>query len=144
MPAKLYDFECPKGHIFEELAEYEEVIKRCSCGDMARRIISVSGQYLGNQNTNWLYSVLEVVDRESKAKHVQEFVKNPTRETYKNWMKGEGIRPADYKDHGGPPVYRKPPLISTEEKAKFLYERHRARKSISMSSSPLGTGAQET
>ncbi len=130
MPLKIYDFECQCGRIFEELAEYEEVIKPCSCGDMARRIISVSGQYLGNQDATWIKTVLEVVDKESTKPHVQEFIKNPNRENYKKWMKGEGIRPADYKDHGGPPVYRKPPLISTEEKARFLYERHRERKAL--------------
>ena len=37
---KLYDFKCPKGHIEEHFAKDDEKQRRCSCGELSRRIIS--------------------------------------------------------------------------------------------------------
>jgi hypothetical protein len=137
----LSDFECKKcGNIFEELIQADEQERPCPrcynymAGDvMAKRIISLGRVYSGNQDAPWIKSVLEVVDKDSKKPHVQEFLKNPTRSNYKKWMKGEGLRPADYTEHGGPPTFRKPPLPDTDKMAQDLYRRHRERKSLSVS-----------
>lgn len=92
----LADFECRKGHINEHLIESSVTVRKCpTCGGRSKRIISQSGQYLGNLDAGWIRSVLDVVDKDSNKQHVREFISNPNRETYKRWMKGEGIRPLD-------------------------------------------------
>jgi hypothetical protein len=131
----LSDFECTKcGYIEEHLCDQDEHLIACTrCWEPAKRIISLGRVYAGNQDAPWIKSVLEVVDKDSKKPHVQEFLKNPTRSNYKKWMKGEGLRPADYTEHGGPPTFRKPPLPDTDKMAQDLYRRHRERKSLSVS-----------
>jgi len=127
----LADFECPKGHIHEALVESGRKAARCpACGRKARRIISAGRVYTGNQDAPWLKSVLEVVDRDSKAPHVQAFVHNPTRKNYHAWMKGEGIRPMDHTEHGGPPASRKPPDPDLSGLMKRVAEAHFRRKRI--------------
>lgn len=36
----LFDFECPQGHVFEELVPSEDHHCPCNCGQMAVRMIS--------------------------------------------------------------------------------------------------------
>lgn len=129
----IYDYSCEKCGVFERIAGINEARLPCDCGREASRIISVSGQYCGNESPTWLRSTLEVVDKTNKAPHVQNFVRNPTRETYKAWMKGEKIKPADYTVKGGPPVYEKPKR-DIGKIADELYRRHKERKSLSISS----------
>lgn len=135
---RIYDYECPACGIYEDFGDPEaDRVKICDrCGAEAQRIISIGNSaYLGNQDAPWIRSVLDVVDRESKKPHVRAFIENPTRENYKKWMKGEGIRPVDYTEHGGPPVYRKPePSVDTKKMARELFEKHRARKAIEVRS----------
>lgn len=127
----LADFECPRGHIHEALVESGRRAVRCpACGRKARRIVSAGRVYTGNQDAPWLKSVLEVVDRDSKAPHVQAFVRNPTRENYRAWMKGEGIRPMDHTEHGGPPLARKPPEPDLANLRRLVTEAHFQRKRI--------------
>lgn len=131
----LYDFECADcGRITETFAGLEETVIVCVCGRPTRRIISISGQYLGNQDAPWLRSVLDVVDRESTKPHVREFIANPSRENYKKWMKGEGVRPMDHKEHGGPPIARKPQEPDKKPLVDYLWARHRARKALEVRS----------
>jgi putative FmdB family regulatory protein len=134
--AILADFECTKcGTVSEELCHGKQKKSTCpDCGKASKRIISFGKVYTGNQSAPWLPSVLEVVDKTNKAPHVQNFVKNPTRENYKAWMKGEGIRPADHSVHGGPPVYTPPKRSESERQqlVKELYEKHRARKAVNV------------
>ncbi len=128
----LVDFSCNHcGNVYETLIEPDIWVGICSsCGQDARRIIT-SGGVSGNQEVPvWLKSTLEVVDKTDKRPHVQEFVKNPTRENYKKWMKTEGIKPAAYTEHGAPPVYKRPPEPDLNVIAKNLYEQHRNRKRI--------------
>ena len=130
----LSDFECPSGHIHEELVHWKQKKHKCrTCGKTSKKIIS-KGHLQSDENAPWLKSVLDVVDKDNKSAHVQNFVKNPTRQNYKAWMKGEGIRPMDYTERGGPPVYRKPEGMSTEQKARELYKRHLERKSLNINS----------
>ena len=132
----IVDFECTKcGNISEELCDRGKKKSTCpECGKTAKRIISLGRVYTANEDAPWIKTVLEVVDRENKAPHVQAFVKNPTRSNYKAWMKGEGIRPADSTVGGGPPVYQKPQRseYQREKLVRELYEKHRARKAISI------------
>jgi len=130
----LYDYECPScGIIPDVFAGINDDTTTCPhCGAESRRIVSISGQYCGNQDATWLKSVLDVVDKSSRKPHVRAFVDNPTRENYKRWMKGEGIVPADHKVHGGPPVYQKPPDPDMTSVNKEVWEKHRARKRIEL------------
>jgi putative FmdB family regulatory protein len=140
MPLKLYDYECYNCKtIFEALGETDEREKlcpRCPGDVVARRIISVSGQYLGNQDATWIRSVLEVVDKDSKARHVQDFIKNPSRKNYQDWMKGEGIKPIDHTVRGGPPVFERPHPHDRKPLVDELFRRHRERKSLSVNLLP--------
>lgn len=127
----LYDFECPSKHVTERVAHAKQKKIRCpKCGKTARRIISASGQYLGNQDASWLKSVLDVVDRENPAPHVQAFVKNPTRSNYKAWMKGEGIRPMDHTEGGAPPRAHKPEPVDMSRVHREVMERFRERNRV--------------
>lgn len=98
MSLKLWDFECTEcQHISRdkivESGVYETDCEKC--GKKAERIFTPSGCYLGNNDRAWIKSVIDVVDKDNPAQHVQDFIKNPTSfRHYKAWMKGEGIRPA--------------------------------------------------
>ena len=125
------DFECPSGHKTEELVHWKQKKIRCKCGKTAKRIISVSGVNTANETPAWLKSVVDVVDKDSPRSHVQEFIRNPTRKTYQAWMKGEGIRPLDHTEHGGPPVHHtsEPDLTRVREE---VTRRHFERKRVEM------------
>ncbi len=92
--APLYDYCCDNCNMVEESLQPMEVkvIKCIHCGGRAYRIISSRAQNCFNDDAPWIRSVLEVVDKDSKAPHVVEFLTHPTRTNYKNWMKGEGLR----------------------------------------------------
>ena len=66
-----------------------------SCGAPTGRIPSIRGPNCSGESADWIRSVLEVVDKESQSLHTRRFLKDPTRENYKAWMKGEGIRPLE-------------------------------------------------
>ena len=91
----VYDYVCKScNKEFEKIGTIQEASgTRCpACGSCAGRIYRPSGTNMANQDASWIRSVVEVADYDSKAPHVREFIKNPTRETYKTWMKGEGLR----------------------------------------------------
>ena len=124
----LVDFECKKGHITEELCDAEMQEITCpKCRGKAKRIISVGRQFVDDECPPWIRSVLDVVDKDSPKRHVQEFVKNPSRETYKKWMKGEGIRPADYTVHGAPPVFQNRPVVDMTAAHKEVFRKYQER-----------------
>ena len=91
------DFECEQcNSIHEEIVDVEDEFHVClECGGISHKIITNGHVYMGNENSDWIKSVLEVVDKESDAPHTREFLKHPNRSNYKAWMKGEGIRPFD-------------------------------------------------
>lgn len=132
---RIYDYDCPACGILPDVfAETEEIFLSCPhCGAESKRIISVSGQYTGNQDAGWLRSVLDVVDRENPARHVQEFVRNPSRENYKRWMKGEKIAPVDYTIHGAPPVYERNPEPDMSQVRREVLDNHFKRKGFRIS-----------
>lgn len=88
------------------------------CGKVSTRIISTSGVNTINEDAAWLRTVIEVVDKEG-GRHCQEFIKNPTRKNYKNWMKGEGIRPMDTGEGMGKPEKPDMKKIEREVMQKF-------------------------
>jgi predicted ATPase len=100
--AILVDFECQEcGYIHEEYILSGINVLNCpNCGGHSKRIISIGQVYTGNQDTSWLRSVLEVVDKSNPARHVQEFIKEPNRRNYKKWMEGEGLRPLEMGEKG--------------------------------------------
>ncbi len=127
----LYDFACRSGHKTETDANWKQKEIVCpKCGKKATRCFSPASQYVPNEDAPWLRSVLEVVDKENKAPHVQEFVKNPTRSNYQRWMKGEGIRPLDHTEHGAPPVHKQRPEPDLTPMVKELARRHMERNRI--------------
>lgn len=123
----IYDFECEDcGDVTEWIVDSSVVKADCpECGGKARKIITASGQYLGNQDADWLKSVTDVVDKSNMAPHVQEFLKNPTRKNRENWMRGEGIRPMQ---EGEKP--QKPPPVNERAIRQEVWRRHRKRKLI--------------
>lgn len=132
------DFECVKCHnITEEMCHRKKKKSTCpECGKQSKRIISVGNRSKEfNESPTWMKSVLEVVDRENPAKHVQEFVKNPTRRNYKAWMKGEGIRPVDYTIHGAPPIFDRPQHTAhREQRTAELVKKLREMRSLTVGS----------
>jgi putative FmdB family regulatory protein len=95
----IYDYECKAcGHVTEAIAKSNEVeifCGKCHTG-IASRIISASGAYCGNQDTGWIKTVLEVVDKSGQATPAdKQFRKDPTRANYKRWMKSRGLRPME-------------------------------------------------
>ena len=95
MPLRLWDFECKDCGIFEDIVESGETEVTCKCGKMAERIFTPSGMFTGNQTSDWIRSVVDVVDKDDKSPHVQEFIRNPTRDNLNTWMKKEGLRHAE-------------------------------------------------
>jgi hypothetical protein len=89
----VYDHLCECGHITEAIMPVDVEATDCAkCGKRSVRIISCSGQNCANEDAAWIRSVLEVVDHSSTERHTREFISNPTRENYRRWMKGEGLR----------------------------------------------------
>lgn len=122
----VYDFECTNlmcEHREEFILSVDEseIPQDCpECWGTMKKIISASGQYLGNNDATWLKSVIDVVDPEG-GPAAQEFRKNPTRANRKAWMKEEGIRPLE----SGERMKPKPTDISKvkEEVMRKHYQR---------------------
>jgi len=121
----LYDFKCTKcGNIDERIEHHTAELVGCSkCKGVAKKIISVRGPNCSNDNSQWVRSVLEVVDKDSKAPHVVEFRKNPTRQNYRKWMKGEGLRHLEPGEENKP--YPAPADLT--QLHKEVWAAHRAR-----------------
>lgn len=128
----VYDYLCTKcGNVDERIEFYDVNVVECSkCNEPAKKIISIRGPNCANETTNWLPSVLEVVDKNSKAPHVVEFIKNPTRQNYKNWMKGEGLRHLEPGEENHP--YPKEPDLTKLHKE--VWEAHRKRNRLEVRS----------
>lgn len=91
-----YDYECQQcGYIWESMAAVDEEVIPCvnpRCGGTAKRLIGVSCVHTANQDSAWIRSVREVVEKDSGKRHCEEFLKNPTRKNYQTWMKKENLR----------------------------------------------------
>jgi len=102
----IYDYECHDcGQVWEVIKAINnhrlQLCPECKC--IGKKIITASGVYTGNQDATWVKTVLEVVDKEDRAPHTQEFLKSPTRKNYKRWMQKEGLRPLESREGTKPP-----------------------------------------
>ena len=129
----LADFECPKCKaVTEHYVDAQQKAVKCQCGGKAKKIISLPGVYVNSENPVWIKSVLDVVDKEDRRPHVQEFIKHPTRENYKRWMKEEKIKPIDWTVHGAPPTYQRALEPDVDKIADNLYRRLRERQRLEL------------
>jgi len=124
----VYDFQCTKcGNIDERIEHYSVDYRMCKkCGATSKKIISVNGPNCANDDTGWIKTVLEVVDKDSKAPHVVEFRKNPTRQNYKKWMKSEGLRHLEPGEESRP----YPEELDLTKLNKEVWESHRKRNRL--------------
>jgi putative FmdB family regulatory protein len=91
----LYDFACPGcGATFEDLVGQDVSHRPCPvCGHKAARLLSIGRAY--RTDAPWLESVAAVAEKGSGKAHVEAFLANPSRTTYRDWMHGEDIRPLE-------------------------------------------------
>jgi putative FmdB family regulatory protein len=125
----LYDYECEDGSccaLFETLAGIDEHVECPYCGFSAKRLISVSGVNVANQDAEWIRSVTEVVDKDSNKPATREFLKEPTRKNYHAWMKSEGIRPYE------PGERKTPPKQDMEKVYRDVWHKYKERERMSI------------
>ena len=120
----IYEAECQAcNHQFETIANVDEEIECPLCGFSCKRLIGVPGVNIFNNDAAWIKSVTEVVDKEGGA-HCQRFLKDPTRENMREWMKKEGIRHYE----AGEPIKPSQPDMSRVHRE--VLDKHRARNRI--------------
>lgn len=135
----IYDYQCEMCGLTEE--HYVDPTNRMlpcpRCGCWARRIFS-SGHTFANQGTNiysenpaWLKDTIQIVDKEG-GQHCQEFIRNPTRENYHNWMKGEGLRPLERGEKGGKSKSDYFTKEQGQKRAERLFRQHQQRNRIEL------------
>ena len=125
----IYDYQCRIcDHVHERIVKANSTnvfdCPKCDRPYTCKRIITASGVYLGNDDAAWIKTVLEVVDKDSKAAHTQRFLKNPSRANYKAWMKGEGLRPLENNDR------QRPEHPDESKRAAEMFRRHQQRNRI--------------
>jgi hypothetical protein len=126
------DFECPSGHITEHIVHWKQKKVRCStCGKKAKRIISAGRQYLGNQDCEHVRSAVDaLLDKDDHSPSATTLRQHPTRENLNRFMKERGLSRMDYTEHGGPPIYHKPPEVDMSRVHEEVARRHFERKRI--------------
>ena len=122
------DFECIYcEHIHERIVDSEtEWVQcpKCQHAEGAHKIISVGRVHCGNEDTAWLKTVREVVDKDGGPAS-QEFLKNPTRTNYKKWMEENNLRPLEPGERASKPA---PP--DEDRLTQKLFERRRERNRL--------------
>jgi len=127
----IYDHKCEEGHFTEDVKDYDDRETKCrKCGKPAKRVISMTGVNCINEDAPWIRDVLDVVDKDSKLPHVQEFLKNPTRSAWKKWMKVEGIRVIEDGEKTRHEISEREERQIEQRMSKQLMERHMNRKRI--------------
>jgi len=86
------------------MSDRQSTVECPFCKGIARKIISIPGSNLASESPDWIKSIREVVEKGSDKLHCQEFLKNPTRDNYKKWMKGEGLRHLEVGEKPGRPT----------------------------------------
>lgn len=126
------DFECPSGHVTEHLIHWKQKKVRCpTCGKKAVRIISVAGQYSGNQDCAHVRSAVDVLlDKSDRSPDAVKLRQHPTRDNLNAYMKAHKLSRMDYTEHGGPPVWHKPPEPDMSSLHAEVARRHFERKRI--------------
>jgi hypothetical protein len=132
----LFDFSCEScNHIEEYLVDSSTEIVICpNCSSPMTKSFLRSGSHRLPDTADWIYSVLEVVDKSPGPDKpcTREFLKNPTRTNYTRWMKECGLRPMDYNGL----AHTKPTESDIKkEKDKMLHDmtlKHITRQAISV------------
>lgn len=90
----VYDYQCRECEVIDErFASPDEKVVKCKvCGALANRVYMKMVTI--RNDSEWLRDTLQVVDKDGGV-HCQKFLKNPNKKNYKNWMKGEGLRPLE-------------------------------------------------
>lgn len=133
MALLLFDFECPECHAIEEhmVATHTEQPVCAACHVAMEKVFVASTGSRLPDDAAWIKTVTEVVAKDSKNPHAQAFLKNPTRENLKSWMKSEGIRHLEPGEHEANKRRRvEEEAKAHERRAKFMMERHMERKRI--------------
>lgn len=123
----LYDFQCEECN---QTSEHGFDISDCpqdtpcpSCGGRAVKIISIPGAHLASESPEWIKSIRDVVEKNSGKPHCQEFLKDPTRDNYKKWMKGEGVRHMEAGEKPGRPAPPPSERVVTEKLLAFRQQK---------------------
>jgi len=100
----MHDYHCNYcNNTFEDYVEWDQYKVVCpTCGETAVRVY-VNFKGIKNTSPTWMKDTLKVVDKEG-GPHCQEFLKHQNRDTYNNWMKGEGLRPIEQGEKLAKPV----------------------------------------
>jgi hypothetical protein len=132
MSLKIFDFECEHCQVINEMMVDSSESPICEkCGTPLTKVFITSGGHRLPEDTSWLPSVLEVVDKDSKAPHVTEFLRNPTRTNYRAWMKGEGIAPLERGERPHRPT-EKEERETSDKRARILARNLQQRRSITI------------
>ena len=94
----VYQYRCIScNHRFDNISSFQNspaTLPCPRCQSEARYIIAVSSVDTESECPNWLKATTEVVNPDG-GYHCKEFIRNPTRENYRKWMQGEGLRPSE-------------------------------------------------
>jgi putative FmdB family regulatory protein len=132
MPILLFDYECPQCQTIEErmVSAHDEVVTCEKCGATMTKVFISAGTRLPD-DAPWLKTVLEVVAKDSTKPATREFLKNPTRENYRKWMKAEGIRPLEPGEYESRKKARaQEETTASKRRVDFMMRRHMERKAI--------------
>ena len=122
----VYDVSCRAcGNLFEVIEPVNTADPRpCpQCGGEARRIISASGCFTGNNDASWVRSVTDVVAKGPDADaHDRRFLKSAkTKQDLSIWMKAKGLR---HLEKGEPRKPNGPDMSDAADKVmRMRYER---------------------
>lgn len=124
----LFDFECSScGTITEQLVDRDTETIACPvCGSEARKYFGRSAGARLPDSAEWIHSIKDVLDKESKAPHIREFFKSPTRENLQALMKKEGIRHMER----GEEIRKRQPDFDEDRMADRLLKQHMERTRI--------------
>jgi hypothetical protein len=126
----IHDFSCFICGNTEERFVWPEFdwVPCSTCQGEMKKLFSFGQSQPIQENANWLPSVLEVVDKESRDPVDKVFLKDPTRTNYLRWMKHHGLRPLD-NERGGPPTAKKQ-VHDLKSITDYCYEQKRKRERI--------------
>ena len=112
-----YEFQCQNcGDIQDAMftiAKKPDHIPCPVCGAKSKQIITLRDT--SPIDPSWIGTVREVVSKDPTKPHCQEFLKHPTRENYKNWMKKEGLRPLEDNEPTEPKIDRDADLAQMKD-----------------------------
>ena len=114
----IYDISCDEcSNRFEVIEPADTPSPRAcpQCGGEARRIISASGCFTGNNDAAWVRSVTDVVAKGADSDaHDRRFLKSgKTKADLKAWMKAKGLR---HLENGEPRKPKGPDMSDAADK----------------------------